>query len=443
MLKKNYYKESIIFFSCGILILFFFPNFFSEIEPDSYQYIYNNSNRKSLYPMFIDIFGIEKDGNYFWVIFLQHLILNFSVVYLMSTLHNFNLSIFMKILFFIFLFLNIYYISFPATILTESLFFSVVNFSTGLSIKVIYEKNKSFFSLGLLLGLILSLKSIGIILSLSFIFFIFYLTKLNKKKIIFLLFGLLVFPTIERFYHGKYSIGSKGDSVLYQSFLGKIFMISGQKDFEKSVFIDKDDNLIKDLIKQSSSVNKFLDEIKNPYLFLDLHADYEVIAQYQILEINDQNREEIRNLFFRILEKYPTQFLKLSLNHYLGLWFPGGKQIFLNEYLYENQNVQLPLKEELNNVSGSTLGISKMLLLLNLIFFNILLLSFTLITINSLVNLYKRKIDLIDAFVIIIQIYLIAVSFTNISTPRYFMPIYPLTLLIVFSKFRNYSRNFI
>ena len=137
LMQKTHYKESLIFFSCGTLIFYFFPNFFSLIEPDSLQYIYNNSNRKSLYPLFIDIFGFEKNENYFWVIFLQHLILNLSIVYLISTFHNLNLCIFVKILFFIFVFLNIYYISFPATILTESLFFSLINFSTGLFIKII------------------------------------------------------------------------------------------------------------------------------------------------------------------------------------------------------------------------------------------------------------------------------------------------------------------
>ena len=70
LMQKTHYKESLIFFSCGTLIFYFFPNFFSLIEPDSLQYIYNNSNRKSLYPLFIDIFGFEKNENYFWVVFL-------------------------------------------------------------------------------------------------------------------------------------------------------------------------------------------------------------------------------------------------------------------------------------------------------------------------------------------------------------------------------------
>ena len=175
---------------------------------------------------------------------------------------------------------------FPATILTESLFFSLINFSTGLFIKIIYENNKNFITLGLLLGLILSIKSIGIILSISFVFFIIYLKKLNKNKFIFLIIGLLVFPTIEKFYHSKYSVGMKGDSVIYQSFLGKIFMISGHRNFDKSILNGKEKDLIKNFSEKSSTVNKFLDGIGNPYLLFDLHADYEVIGQYQILEIH-------------------------------------------------------------------------------------------------------------------------------------------------------------
>ena len=440
LMQKTHYKESVIFFSFGTIIFYLFPNFFSLIEPDSLQYIYNNSNRKSLYPLFIDIFGFEKNENYFWVVFLQHLILNLSIVYLISTFHNLNLCIFVKILFFIFVFLNIYYISFPATILTESLFFSLINFSTGLFIKIIYENNKNFITLGLLLGLILSIKSIGLILSISFVFFIIYLKKLNKNKFIFLIIGLLVFPTVEKFYHSKYSVGMKGDSVIYQSFLGKIFMISGHRNFDKSILIDKEKDLIKNFSEKSSTVNKFLDGISNPYLFLDLHADYEVIGQYQILEIDNKNRNEIKDLFIKIAKEYPIQFFKLSLNHYFSLWFPGGKQIFLYDYISKNPHIDLPLKNELNYASGFTLNISKILLILNLVFFNFLFIFFILISINSLISLFKRKIDLIDSLVILIQIYLIAVSLTNISTPRYFMPIYPLTLLVVFTRFRKYFK---
>ena len=100
----------------------------------------------------------------------------------------------------------------------------------------------------------------------------------------------------------------KGDSVIYQSFLGKIFMISGHRNFDKSILIGKEKDLINNFSEKSSTVNKFLEGISNPYLFFDLHADYEVIGQYQILEIDNKNRNEIKDLFIKISKEYPIQF---------------------------------------------------------------------------------------------------------------------------------------
>ena len=116
--------------------------------------------------------------------------------------------------------------------------------------------------------------------------------------------------------------------------MNKNILIQGDSFVESFVFKKSSYNLFKNFSEKSSTVNKFLDGIGNPYLFFDLHADYEVIGQYQILEIDNKNRNEIKDLFIKISKEYPIQFFKLSLNHYFGLWFPGGKQIFLYDYIF-------------------------------------------------------------------------------------------------------------
>ena len=52
------------------------------------------------------------------------------------------------------------------------------------------------------------------------------------------------------------------------------------------------------------------------------------------------------------------------------------------------------------------------------------------------------KIDIFETFnIVIIQLYIIAVCLTNVSTPRYLMTIYPI-LIIISIRFSNLIINF-
>ena len=91
------------------------------------------------------------------------------------------------------IFSNLYYISYANTVLTESLFFSAVNFLAGLMILNKNRSNLLLIFLSLILGIICSLKSIGPVISIITLVYICLVKKpkLNIKNIISLFFPLL------------------------------------------------------------------------------------------------------------------------------------------------------------------------------------------------------------------------------------------------------------
>ena len=81
---------------------------------------------------------------------------------------------YLGLIFLIFIFSNLYYVSYTETILTESLFFSAMNFFTGLMIINKYRNNLLLVFLGISLGIIWSLKSIGPVITIMALIYIFF-----------------------------------------------------------------------------------------------------------------------------------------------------------------------------------------------------------------------------------------------------------------------------
>ena len=64
----------------------------------------------------------------------------------------------------------------------------------------------------------------------------------------------MIFPLIEFFYYTKTLKGKSNDSVIYQSMLGKIFMISGSKNFDKNLFIKNNQSFVSLLSDNSKNL---------------------------------------------------------------------------------------------------------------------------------------------------------------------------------------------
>ncbi len=425
-----------LFFSFLIYsIIYFSPSFFPLIENDSLSYVNNESIRLSLYPFIIDIFNEKMDN----ILYFQVFLLSISLSLLIFSLIKQKINKFLIFIFFLLIVFNFYYTSFSKTILVEVFYFAAINISVSLILLYKNSKNRFILSfiIGIFLGTIIALRHEGLIISLFLFSLIIFIEshKLNKNILLCFL-ALFVIPLFE--IHEFYKNNESRNSVVENSILGKIFMLSGFENFE----IDQDLNMHRELLnefsEESREINIFLQDIKNPYIKNNLFSDYEVVAQYQINDLLGQNSSFSNydfnglqsRILFEMIKNQPQNFIKLSISHYFALWMPGGKQIFFDDSSKNKQNI--PFYNLLKKSSGQINILNEKLLLSALFFFQILMffsLFLLLYSFSKLIFGVWRQELIIISFTILIQVYLISVSFINIGTPRYLMPVYPFILI--------------
>ena len=418
------------------LIINITPSLISSYQPDSSTYKDFDMTRTSIYPYVIDIlekFNID-------LFFFQKLLLSSSIVFLMYSLVIRNVNSYLIILFFFGLTFNFFYTSFSKTILTESIFFSFINISFAI---FVLGKNKNFlinFILGISIGFIITIKSIGFSMgmSLTIILFIYFVKEKLYKNIFVIVLGLFLVVCLENFLFFKNHDQRK--SVLPIAIVGKVFFLSGNDSFNIENFPEKFIDIIDESKSSFKPVSLFLKKINNPILRADLTADYEVVAQYQFLKfkIPVEKKFNERNIFDHSYEllipllKYNfKEYFILSCTHYLGMWSTNSKEIFLKNYLEKNF-IKQPLEQEFQNASGGIKKINSKLLIYVQLLFLALFLCFILLTFYSIYLILKKKFFeniYIITLIITSQVYLVLTSFANVATIRYLMPIYPLILL--------------
>ena len=391
-----------------------------EIQPDSYGYINLDQSRQATYYILIEIL---KNLNVDLIIF-QEILLSLSIVTLFFFISKQTSNLF-SLLFYSLIVLNIYYTSFAKVILTESILFSLFNFAIVLLFEL--EKKTKLILFGLICGLLASLKPIGLPLALILIIF----SVLKNKKFINLVFISIFFiiPIISEniFFHSKFD---KRKTIFKQIVVGKIFVLSGKDSFKINEYPENLHSVLSASKEKFIPVNNYLETVDNILLKSELLADYEVVAQYQILNVEKKIiLDNPLSVFLEIIKNNFLDYLILSAHHYIGNWSIGSKFRLLNI-----ENSELPMYSELIKSSGPINYPNYKLLYVSQLFFVLLFLIlsiYTLIFLLSFLNLVKLKIPPIDAkLIFIIQAYLLIISFTNVTTPRYLMLIYPLTLLI-------------
>lgn len=434
-LKNIYFNFFLLFFLTNVIINYSF-SFFPIIESDSLSYINNENIRLAIYPFIIDLFK----GNYDLIINFQISFLSLSIVMLIFSLRKIEVNLLFIAIFYILIISNIYYTSFSKTILTEAIYFSVINFSISiLLIQNIFDKKIIFFIYGFLLGFVCSIRHEGIIISFFLILFLIISEKITaKKKIIFFL-GFFILPVSENYLF--YLNNETRNSVLDRSIFGKVFMLSAYSHHHNEY-----SEYLSIFSKESKQINKFLQNVNNPFLKFNLYSDYNVYAQYQIknslgendkLIIERYEEEEIK-ILLNLIKHHPLIFFEHTLYNYVSLWMPGGKQIYLNN----NFNF-LPFLSNLKKTTGNINESNLFVLKIGLVFFMILFISFIVGSLLLILNFLKRiKIskNCSTAF-LIIHFYLLSISILNVATPRYIMPVYPLILLFIFFQFQNFFKK--
>ena len=428
------------FFIATYFIVSYSISYFPVLEPDSKSYLDNNGGRLAIYPLFLDLFYTK---NFFYILLFQKIFFILSLYFLFKAIIDLEINRKLIVIIYLLTVLNIYYTSFSKTILTESLFFSLVN----ISVAVLLQQRKTKFSsiiLGFCLGGMISIKHEGIII--SFFLTLIFLCSAQRNKIIFFLFGFIILPYVENYYFFK--TNDVRNKQLVRIYFGKIFMLSGTDSFKLNNFDDKIKSYLLEIRKESVKVNKYLKQVKNPLLKANLTSDFEVAGQYQISDkiwkklniivnnnkiyLDDEHLNQ-REILFNIISKNPFEYLKLSVAHYLSLWTPGSKNIFLDFKDMGKKNKDTHVNELLKKTSSTTYVPHKNILKLNLLFFLSVMILLLVFLFNYSYKLIKHPKKYISFFFLIlsVQTHLIFVSTVNVGTPRYLMPVYPLILLII------------
>ena len=444
MLVKNNinYFYFLFYFLISLVVIYFSPSFFNILDNDSLSYINKENIRQSLYPTLILLFL----NNYENIVIFQIFSLSLSLGLLAISLKVFGLKQINIFFVLIIILANFYYTSFSKTILTEAIYFSFVNISMSLFIIKSQLKPSFFvtFLFGVAVGGIMAIKPEGLIISLILGIVYFLKQRQNKIKIIFLL-GLITLPISENIFFYKYN--DVRSSVLDKSITGKFFFMSAfsEQNHNKNSQVG---DFVEVISKKSIEVQKFLENISNPFLKYNLMSDYEVVAQYQLNEILGEDEDILIkieqkkiSILLDLIKENPFKFLKLTVTNYLAMWMPGGKQIFFDSYL--KNSVTPPFFDLLENSSGNMMTLNKNFLFVVMVFFVSILIVYTFLTLLSFYELFfirtKKNFE-INTITLLINFHLFAISTVNTATPRYLMTFFPIIIVIMFIRLNNKFR---
>ena len=425
------YNKTFVSISLLTLLNFLIINFsisFLDYElPDSNSYLNFSPKYKSFYPFLINIIDILSLN----LIYVQIFILSLSIILLCYSVLKKN-NLFISLILYFAITLNFFYTSFSKTILTESIFFSLINI--GFSLFILDSKKKyNYYFYFLVLALLCSIKSIGFVVMFCFLLLNFLRKdKLNYFKCFSIIFLFIVLENII-----FYKFNNVRNSVLGEVILGKTFFLSGKQNFMIEDYPDTYKSILQKSKNYFEEIHTKLNKIKNFPTKVELQSDYEVVAQFQFYDdLNIEEKKiyhEMSNnkllVFSYLLKNNFVEYFNLSMSHFFGQWVAG----FKHEYLKENY---LPKTEQLLLSSGGIdikdykiIKVGRNSLISLFIFFQIIFLT------SFLRFLFNKK-DNSFYFIIFPQIYLFVVSFVNISTVRYLMPVYPIVILscLIFLK---------
>ena len=446
---KNFYQKlkykNLLFFFLTLVSTFFLinlsPSIFERIQPDSSGYLSGAQYRTMTYSIIVRIlanFNVD-------IIFFQKLLLSTSIISLCFFLKKCKINYFGLIVFYSLIVFNYYYTSFSKTVTPDAIFFSLINFAV---INLFYlRSNLNIITFGVLCGMIFTLKPIGMVVTIILCIFSFVAIK-NLKKSLTIFFFLLTPILIENlFFYKKFDERS---TILKESIIGKLFLLSGKDSFIISKYPIELKDLLNATKNEFSNVHNFLSKVEDRFLRAELMADYEVVAQYQTFNLlsvkklslnKNKLKNDYKNIALFLLKNNFYDYITLSLNHYIGIWSIGSKVRYLEEI---NSKQEIPMYEKLKKSSGKMNLPSSKLLEIVQFFFIILFLILSIKTLIITIKVgfrAKDSISIHDFFYISLsQVYILSICFTNVSTPRYLMTIYPV-LIIIFIRFLMESYN--
>lgn len=433
-----------------MLVFKFGPDVFPLLQPDSASYLQFESFRSALYPVFLQIllsFQLEPQ-QIAWVQFGIY-ILTLSI--LMFTLVRQDFPFWTVGLFSLCTGLNVYFIGFHSTILSESLVFSIQNLLL-VSLLLFVRRPALIWAAtaGVLTGLIAGLRpalwSQAIALTLVIALWTWGDVRRLAACIAVAVVGLAAMAGAESWLHAR--AHDSRQSLMPLIMFGKGAMLATGPDFRIEGQSPEIEALAEEVEAAFRPVATWFSEVHNPFVEAVRAADFEVLAQYQLL--NDRidalarqagmSSEELRARFGRAaIAQNPGIYAELSALHYLGLWSVHALTFF--ERLDGlGTTAPLPFPEELA-VGAFDDSVTPLALIVfpGFLGLGMIVLGLTLLGLVCLPpRLLRWRALRLDAYLLLalalsltlfVQGNLVSTALANVSTPRYLMASYPYAVL--------------
>ncbi len=433
------------------LITFALPSYFPLSEPDSGGYINFDPTRTALYPLFLQVlrslgFGLQQ------VTVIQLLLFSLALPVLLAALLRAGMSRGLVVLFVVLMAANTYFSSFYATILTESLYFTVL--VVGLAFWIDYLRAGRAGHLawaGLCVGLSIGIRPAALVLVPMVVVSVWLKWHQRQASAVLLAVALIV-PLAagalsERLVY-RLAHGGASASVTHYVMMGKASMLVREDMVFTGPHAAALTALARQLYRTFRPAHEFLDGLPSVVAWPVLTAFYEAVGQFQTL--NDEVAATAAQLGIpaadlkielgrQIIINDIPGYLRLTLIHTIGQWsvkaltFPPAARA-VNRYVDSLANP--PFARLFNEVvlhppaSASAIVVYPAFMLAGLIS---LLLSVVLLVFLVQPRLGDtppgQYLMLAAFFAATCHVSMIGISMINLSTPRFLMAIYPQLLL--------------
>jgi hypothetical protein len=428
------------------------PSYFPLLEADSASYLNFASHRTAIYPIFLR--GMTQLGlSVEQIIYVQTFLFSLSLMTLLAALLRAGVSCALVLFVTIALAANGYFSSFHRTIMSESIFFTVMAPTVAFWIDYLRTGRAVFLAvIGIGVGFLIGIRPVAIVLVPMLVVSVWL--KWHKRDVAgpllvaTLVLPLTVGPIAEQLLY-RAEHGDRRASVVPWSMLGKAAMLVR----EDMVFTGPHHDALNELGKKLAAtyvpVREFLAGLPSLAGYPAMTAGFEATAQFSVfgrdLElISSQSGVPSDVLAYElgkqsILANIPS-YLRLSMLHYLGQWSIMALKLpptaeAINRYVASYPKV--PLDGVLGDVIlRPTASVRAYFVYPAFVGVGIVTLVAGLALVAFMVRpglgdeTRAQYLMLAAFFAATCHSYTLLISFINVATPRYLMAVYPQLILV-------------
>jgi hypothetical protein len=438
----------VVYATVAILI----PPYFPLLQPDSVSYIEFSSTRTALYPLFLKVL-LNSGLDLVQITYVQIVLFSLSLSFLLSALLRIGVPRPLTAIFVALLCANVYFSSFHRTILTESLFCTVMMLVTAFLLDFLRSGKSAFLALAALgMGLLIGIRPAAV--GLVPILLVAGWLKWRRRDMTAPIFaGIVVVPFVFgvlcEWVAYRTQHGDRRDSIASNLFMGRAAMLARPG----VIFTGPHAEILTGLGQKLSAiyepVHEFLSRVPLPALPM-FTAAYEEVGQDQVMQQEIEQAAQLAgvpkeallpDLAKQLVLANITGQMRLIFIQYVGQWsiasltFPSTARA-VNKLVDDYPAVPL-LRNDPENIvlhpkaRWSSYFIYPAFLVVGLLTLLLTLALGPFLLQPSLAEEPRlRPLFLAAFFSLVCQVYTVSLSFLNIATPRYLMAVFPVICLI-------------